>query len=319
MKTARKRLLHYAAGAVGLGAVGLVVTYAALPNMLLEAYRVWLRRHHGLERCSARVGDWQIPYLDSAPESGGPAVLLLHGFGDTKDNLIELAAGLSDQYRVVLPDLPGFGETAIRPRAEYSDELYVATVLGLLERLDLAPVHLAGYSMGGLIAVKAADRAPQRVRTLTLLAPAGVSGDRPSRVEEMIRSGQGNPLVYRDRESFKRLLRLNFNRMPEIPSFAVRALAEHGRRRAGVYERVFDRILGDPDATDLRRQIASLEMPVLLVGGGRDQIVDPSAWEHWKQLQPELQLVRIPGGSHAMVHQQTEAIQCEIRQHLQER
>lgn len=313
-----RRLLRFSAGVLAAGVFGGLVVYTAFPGHLLGVYRVWQRREAGFDRRSAHIGRWTIPYLDSAPGSEQPIIVLLHGFGDTKDNLVELAAGLTGDYRVVIPDLPGFGETAVRPLADYTPELYVDTVLGLLDQLDASSVHLAGYSMGGLLAVKIAERAAGRVETLTLLAPAGIRGDRLSPVDEMIQTGQGNPLVYRDRDSFERLLRLNFNQVPDIPDFAVRALSAHGRRRADIYERVFENVLTDDGTSILQQQVASLRVPILLVGGDADQLIDPSAFRQWQELLPSIELVMLPGGSHALVHQQAEAVQREIRRHLQD-
>lgn len=302
-----RRLQFLAAMALAfLASIGIV--YFAFPGLLFDLYRVWQRREGGFNRQTVEVEKWRIPYLDSASESDRQVVLLLHGFGDNKDNFIALAAGLTDEYRVVVPDLPGFGETAIRPDTEYSPELYVRTILGLLDRLGISSVDLVGYSMGGTLAVKIAAQSPHRVRSLTLLAPAGIRGDRRSKFDRMVDAGDDIPLVYRDRESFERLLRLNFNRLPKIPDFAVRAILAEGKRRADVFECVFEAMLADLETASFQQEIASLQMPVQIIMGDADQIVDRSAADRWQEIHPEIKVTTLPGASHALVHQRIETL-----------
>lgn len=307
-----KRGLRWLAGMAAVCAVAFLIVYFAFPGLLLGAYRVWQRNDAGFERRSVQVGDWNIPYLDSDPGGDQQVVLLLHGFGDNKDNLIKLAEGLTSDYRVLAPDLPGFGETAIRPETDYTFELYVASVVGLLDRLDLSSVHLVGYSMGGMLAVKAAAESPQRFRTLTLLAPAGIRGDRLSKFDKMLDAGDSIPLVYSDRESFERVLKLNFNRIPEIPDFAIRAIVAEGKRRRAVYGRIFRTLLAEREKDVFEREIASLRMPVLLLMGQADQIIDPSAADRWLEIHPGIEREVLPGASHGMVLQQSDAVRQRL-------
>lgn len=118
-----------------------------------------------------RVRFWQ------AGHTGSP-VLLLHGIGcsvlEWQHNLQALAA----RHRVWALDLPGFGLSDKPADGPYSLPGLARCVLDFLATQGLAhtPVHLAGNSLGGRLALECAIRAPQQVASLLLVDPAGVGG-----------------------------------------------------------------------------------------------------------------------------------------------
>jgi pimeloyl-ACP methyl ester carboxylesterase len=102
----------------------------------------------------------------------GPDVLLLHGLGGTRASLLETAGGLSGQYRVHAPDLPGFGASCKPARGAYNARWFADVVLGLMDELQIDKAHLVGNSMGGRVAIEVGLIAPERVGGLALLCPA---------------------------------------------------------------------------------------------------------------------------------------------------
>ena len=98
-------------------------------------------------------------------------VLVLHGFTGRGAAMNPLVSRLAD-FDVIAPDLAGHGgEQGCLPEAEYTVEGMADRVLGLTAET----VHLVGYSMGGRVALAAATRAPERVRSLSLIgASAGI-------------------------------------------------------------------------------------------------------------------------------------------------
>lgn len=105
-------------------------------------------------------------------ESGaGEPVLFLHGAGGTA--WYPLLQDLSRRWRVLAPEHPGWGRTPIPDwLASIGDLAFF--YLDMLEALDLRRVHLVGHSMGGWAAAELAVRNTARLRSLTLMAPAGV-------------------------------------------------------------------------------------------------------------------------------------------------
>jgi len=120
------------------------------------------------------VGGRLLRYLDLG--EGGTPLVLVHGFGGDLNNWLFNQPALAAERRVIALDLPGHGESGKTLRSGEAAELSEA-VLDLLDHLQLDRVHLAGHSMGGLVALTVAQQAPARVVSLTLIASAGLGAD----------------------------------------------------------------------------------------------------------------------------------------------
>ncbi len=109
-----------------------------------------------------------------AAESGndGPAVIFLHGFGDTHETWARIQSMLAKEARTIAFDLPGHGQSLEYPDAG-NVKIAVAAVLAEIAARQVQPVHLVGHSMGGAVAALAALEQPQAIASMTLLAPGG--------------------------------------------------------------------------------------------------------------------------------------------------
>jgi pimeloyl-ACP methyl ester carboxylesterase len=108
------------------------------------------------------------------PEAA-PVIVLVHGFSHSLEIWNDWAADLSADYRVVRMDLPGHGLTGPDPEARYSVPETVAFLGSLMDALNIRQAHIAGNSLGGLVAWRYAADNPGRVERLILLAPGGFS------------------------------------------------------------------------------------------------------------------------------------------------
>jgi pimeloyl-ACP methyl ester carboxylesterase len=311
----RRKQLFVVGGLLSFLSAALVIIYVAYPRVLLRAVVAVQRSNAGVGHDWVQVQDWDLPWIDSQQQGkdNQETILLVHGFGDTKDSFLDLAAGLTDDYRIVALDLPGFGESAIRMDQDYSATFYVSVILDFLDQLDIDSVHLVGYSMGGMLAAKVASQSPDRVRTLTLLAPAGLQGDQPSEMDRIVAEGKGIPLTYRDRESFDRLMRLNFHQQLDVPDFAIRAVIAEGKERAELHELIFSKLFNAADRAAFEQQIAALKMPTVLIWGTEDRILDVSAADRWSQVNPDIRVVLLPEVGHDLIHQRIRKIHEELR------
>ena len=107
--------------------------------------------------------------------SGDP-VLMIHGscpgvtaFANWRLSMPVLA----QNFRVIAPDMAGFGYTERPEGATYSMENWVSHALGLLDALKIERAHIVGNSFGGGLALALAIRAPERVNRMVLMGPAG--------------------------------------------------------------------------------------------------------------------------------------------------
>lgn len=116
--------------------------------------------------------DYQLPVkIDTG---AGQPLVLLHGLGNNHQSWGYVVAELdTDTYRVLVPDLLGFG-SAPKPKptqCEYDLDSHAQAVIAMLERLELDGVVMAGHSMGCLVAARVAVRRPDLVSRLVLLGP----------------------------------------------------------------------------------------------------------------------------------------------------
>ncbi|WP_236212349.1 alpha/beta fold hydrolase [Metapseudomonas otitidis] len=116
----------------------------------------------------------RLHYLDVGE---GEPVVFIHGSGPgasghsnfKQNHPVFAEAG----YRVIVPDLPGYGASD-KPETVYSLDFFVAALRGLLDTLDIQRCVLVGNSLGGAIAIQLALDEPRRVSRLVLMAPGGL-------------------------------------------------------------------------------------------------------------------------------------------------
>jgi pimeloyl-ACP methyl ester carboxylesterase len=122
-----------------------------------------------LEIHDVAVGRHRISTLSMG---NGPDVLLLHGLGGTRASLLEIAASMSQRYRVHAPDLPGFGSSRKPAVGSYNARWFAEIMAGLLDELGISRAHVVGNSMGGRVAIELGLTYPDRLMALGLLCPA---------------------------------------------------------------------------------------------------------------------------------------------------
>jgi len=123
---------------------------------------------------SVQVGARSIHYVEAG--SGEPLVLI-HGGGPGASgvsNYRRNVTALSARYRLIIPDLPGYGRSDKAPIEGPRYAAYAAAIAGLLDVLGIARAHVVGNSLGGGTAIKLALEAPDRVGKLVLMGPAGL-------------------------------------------------------------------------------------------------------------------------------------------------
>lgn len=106
----------------------------------------------------------------------GPAVLLIHGIGDSSATWAELIPELARHHTVIAPDLLGHGDSD-KPRGDYSVAGYANGIRDLLGVLGIERATLVGHSLGGGVAMQFAYQYPERTDRLILVS-AEASGGR---------------------------------------------------------------------------------------------------------------------------------------------
>ena len=226
-----------------------------------------------LERKTIKVGDHDIVYLEGGK---GPTILMLHGITADSGNWTRFARHFTDKYHVVIPDLPGFGDSSRIQSASYSIPAQSERVHQLMQALGVQQFHLVGNSMGGYIGAYYAAHYPQQVLTLGLFDAAGV--DSPNKTTFMKELLAGNNLMLpKDREDFNRVLKLVMEDPPFIPGMARDVLADKALAHREFNRKVFAEL--QQQQLDLAPYLPKITAPTLLLWGDQDRVIDISSIE----------------------------------------
>ncbi|WP_243049583.1 alpha/beta hydrolase [Dyella sp. RRB7] len=114
-----------------------------------------------------QVGDVTVFYREAGP-ADAPVLLLLHGFPTSGHMFRDLMPALADRYRVIAPDLPGFGNTKAPPRGsfDYSFDKLAEVIGGFVDALGLARYALYIFDYGAPTGLRLAMRHPERVSAI---------------------------------------------------------------------------------------------------------------------------------------------------------
>lgn len=204
-----------------------------------------------------------------AASSARAPLILLHGFGADRNSWRQVRALLPREIETVALDLPGHGSEAASP-AQTLDAL-VAALSDRIDSLGVEEIHLAGHSLGGAAALAIAASGRHVVRSLSLIAPAGLGDD----VDREFLAG------LLDAETPDALLP-SLQRMvarPEAipPAFAEIALSQIERAGAREPMRLMaEKLLpGGRPAFDLTGALGALDIPLRLIWGREDRIIPP--------------------------------------------
>jgi pyruvate dehydrogenase E2 component (dihydrolipoamide acetyltransferase) len=210
--------------------------------------------------------------------SGGVPVLLLHGFGSDLNAWMFNQPALCSDRRTLALELPGHGLSS-KDVGSGDVGFFVDVIQAALTTLEVERAHVVGHSMGGALAMALAERRPERVATLNLLAPAGLGPEiNGAFVDAFMRAARRRDAV----EALQFLV--------HDPSLISRAMVEEFlryKRLDGVAQAL--EIIARAwfpqgrQAVDLRPTLRSLKMPVQVIWGRDDRIL-PAA--HAQVMQP---------------------------------
>jgi pyruvate dehydrogenase E2 component (dihydrolipoamide acetyltransferase) len=218
---------------------------------------------------TVQVGELSINYLRQG--SAERTAVLLHGFGGDLDNWLFNHLALSSNRTVIAVDLPGHG----RSTKEVGDGsfAFMADVLhDTMRELDVAEADWVGHSMGGAVALHVARSQPQLVRSLTLLASAGLGPEiNTDYLQGFTRS--------RSRRELKPHVQQLFGDASLVTRQLVEDLLKY-KRIDGVQsclQTLADRLIdGSYQAGNLRNVLDSQSAPTLVIWGAEDHIIPSS-------------------------------------------
>lgn len=308
----RRRWLRRVVGLV----VGAIVLIAALVGVLWFNPPWFMRLGHaaaywryGVAERSTTVDGHAWPWLESGP-AGAPPVLLLHGYGTSKDAMMMISSWLAPAHRVVAPDLPGFGTHDFHEGEVHDGAFYARSVLRFMDAIGIERASIVGTSMGGAIAAEIALTQPDRVDRLVLLAPAGLVA--PVVNDFMRRADAGdNPLRMESDEDFNRVVALVFEEPPPIP-YPVRAhLVSEAQRRLPWTNQIIPAIESF-GRRGLEGRLGEIRAPTLVLWGDRDRVLDRSLLARFVAEIPGAKGEEVAGAGHVLFSDRPDEVRRRI-------
>lgn len=192
----------------------LIAVYFLFPGLVLDTAMYFERRAAGLELRTALVDDHTIMYLEGGE---GENILLIHGYGQNKENWSRMAKFLTPSYHVICIDLLGAGKSSKVESFKYTINNQARFLDKFCEKIGLNTFHIVGNSMGGSVAACYALYAPQKIVSLALFDTAGVPKAEKSDFQKIMSSGGKNPFVIETSMDYDEFLKYVFVETPPIP------------------------------------------------------------------------------------------------------
>ena len=285
--------------------------YFFAPAYLVAVTIGLVRRWGRLSPKSVVVDGISWPYLEGGPPDG-EVIVLLHGFGGDKNNWPLYARNFTKRYRVIAPDLPGFGENVRDPDWDYGMETQAERLQRFIHELRIDKFHLAGNSMGGFIALYYALDYPNDLLSLTLFDNAGVRSKNKSELEIAI-GERKNLLIARTMEEFDQLLAFISHKKIPSPTFMKKALLQIQQRNFEFLDKLFWRLADEAVDETVTDRLSEISMPTLVIWGRHDRVLDVSCTEAMAASIPNNKVVIFEDAGHIpMIEKPRESAQHHL-------
>jgi pimeloyl-ACP methyl ester carboxylesterase len=271
-----------AAGSAAEGEPGSWVSDAAREKFMTAYERVFALWPQPREELDVETATATTRVHAYRPHPGGEPVVLLTGAGGNAAAWFPHVTALAEAGPVYGIDMPGDANPSV-PRALMTPPASCAAWLdGLLSKLSDRPAHLVGFSYGGWVALNQALRAPDRVASITLLDPAGLTKPDARFYRWLTISGLATLTPMPLRRHLARWLDNPAMLQPELMTLMWAAI------RGYRMEPKFPAILTDDE-------LRAITLPVLLITGARSALLTPAEARARGRLMPHAQVAIVPG------------------------
>jgi 3-oxoadipate enol-lactonase/4-carboxymuconolactone decarboxylase len=252
-----------------------------------------------------RVGDADLFYELAGP-TDGPVVVLSNSLGTTLSMWDDVVGAVTDRFRVLRYDTRGHGRSTVVDRPASVHDL-AGDLAGLLDRLGIERAHIAGLSLGGMIAQAFAIRFPDRVRSLVLMA---TSAYMPSTWDERIEAVRAGGMA----AIADGLLARWFT--PRLAHEAPGKVEAMRQQLLGTDAAGYAVCCGVIRDMDLRADLAAITAPTLVIAGADDPATPPAHAEALRAGIADAELVLLPRAAHLLAVERPEPVSAYLRTFL---
>ena len=206
----------------------------------------------------------KIRYLEEGDAKD--TVILLHGLGGMAERWLPIIPILSKKYRVIAPDLIGYG-LSDKPQIDYTPDIFKKITLGFLEMLSLQNVYMVGTSLGGEIVAECASTQSPRIKKIVMISPAGIMKKSTPALDAYTMAA-----LYPNHESVKTAYQMMLGKNREISERSIENFIS-SMTRPNTKMVFLSTLLGMKNAPPITEKLGLINIPVLLIWGSEDRMI----------------------------------------------
>jgi 2-hydroxy-6-oxonona-2,4-dienedioate hydrolase len=238
-----------------------------------------------------RVNGLTVKYLDyGMPNNGTKDLVLLHGLGASSERWLLVAPTLSKYFRVIVPDIVGFGYSD-KPTVEYTMDFFVDFFSEFLCNLSIKRPHIIGSSFGGHLAAEYAIRHKRNIDKMVLASPAGIMRTSTPVLDQYIMAAL-YPTYENAYKAFRDLAYDVSAVNDEIVTDFVKRMSLPNAKYA-----FMSTLLGMRYSQPLRGRLSSVITPTLVIWGDCDRMIPVQYAKEFKEI-PNSELIVIKDCGH---------------------
>lgn len=229
----------------------------------------------------------RLAYQEFLPgnQTDSTPIILIHGSPGDSESLEKLGQELSKNRRVIIPDLPGFGDSTEKI-PDYSFRTHARYLLELADQLKIEKFDALGFSMGGGVVLSLSEIAPERLRSIEMISAIGV-------------------------QEYELLGQYHLNHALHGIQLGFFWFLQEFTPHFGVFDGMmisYSRNFYDSDQRPLRGDLQKINMPVLIVHGTQDPLVPVEAAREHARLVPQSEFHELTEENHFMIFMRPEKV-----------
>jgi abhydrolase domain-containing protein 6 len=251
-------------------------------------------------------------------------MMFLHGFSARKETFLECSKNLVKNFNIIIPDMPGFGNSTVSYELVYNFENYCRWLGDFLEHNGFDKFHLVGNSMGGAVALLLAEKYPEKIESLSLVGSAGFYlPDKKSIYDDALEGH--NIFSIQSAEDYEYFRDRVFNKKPVLPIFAKEYVMKNMMDNRDWYNKVFhdfvelDSIKKNKKSIDdivLDSLCGRIQMPTNILWGKHDTLFPYETAYHIKMQIPNSKVHIFDELGHAPYMEDSKLFAKVLSEHL---
>jgi pimeloyl-ACP methyl ester carboxylesterase len=241
---------------------------ACSSKQLYDTAVAYQRSSAGMQKKSITLDYGKIVYLENHKKSD-TTIVLVHGFGGSKDNWTKVIAEWHGRYHVIAIDLPGNGESVSDKDLGYTTTHQAQMLNDFIKAKGLKHFHLMGHSMGGAIVLRYMEHYAEDVRSIVLIDAMGMIQTKSDGVK-LVEVSEKNPLYdVCTQERLETLIDYSMHKPPAFFDTFKQALLKEKCHRKEIEKVMYDDLYKDVDLSNVAKRVKT---PTLILWGEKDRM-----------------------------------------------